>query len=80
LVFNKIDLYREKNYDPYVDEEARKEIEDGLKGNFRYLFGKDNIFMSAHTKEGLGDLREKLERMIRRQYAVRYPYRAAEWK
>ncbi|MFM8449032.1 MAG: GTPase HflX, partial [Haliscomenobacter sp.] len=23
LVFNKIDLYREKNYDPYIDQEAR---------------------------------------------------------
>ncbi len=80
LVFNKIDLYREKNYDPYVDEEARKEIEDGLKGNFRYLFGKDNIFMSAVTKEGLGELREKLERLVRQQYVVRYPYRAAQWK
>jgi GTP-binding protein HflX len=80
LVFNKIDLYRERNYDPYVDEEARKEIEDGLKGNFRYLFGKESIFMSAVTKEGLPELREKLERLIRQQYVIRYPYRAAQWK
>jgi GTP-binding protein HflX len=80
LVFNKIDLYRELNYDPYVDEEARKEIEDGLKGNFRYLFGKESIFMSAVTKEGLPELREKLERLIRQQYVIRYPYRASQWK
>jgi len=80
LVFNKIDLYRDLNYDPYVDEEARKEIEDGLKGNFRYLFGKESIFMSAVTKEGLPELREKLERLIRQQYVIRYPYRASQWK
>ncbi len=80
LVFNKIDLYRQKNYDAYVDEEARKEIEEGLRGNLRYLFGKDNIFMSAITKEGLDELRQKMERLIRQQYAVRYPYKAAQWK
>jgi GTP-binding protein HflX len=80
LVFNKIDLYRELNYDPYVDDEARKEIEGGLRGNLRYLFGKDNVFMSAATKEGLTELREKMSRVIKQQYVVRYPYQAARWR
>lgn len=80
LVFNKIDLYRELYYDAFVDDEARKEIEDGLKGNLRYLFGKDNIFLSAVTKEGLDEFRQKLTRLVREQYVIRYPYRAAQWK
>jgi GTPase len=80
LVFNKIDLYRELYYDAFVDEEARKEIEDGLKGNLRYLFGKDNIFLSAVTKEGMDEFRKKLTRLVREQYVIRYPYRAAQWK
>ncbi|MBX2927609.1 MAG: GTPase HflX [Saprospiraceae bacterium] len=80
LVFNKIDLYRELYYDAFVDEEARKEIEDGLKGNLRYLFGKDNIFLSAVTKEGIDEFRQKLTRLVREQYVIRYPYRAAQWK
>lgn len=80
LVFNKIDLYRELYYDAFVDDEARKEIEEGLKGNLRYLFGKDNIFLSAVTKEGIDEFRQKLTRLVREQYVIRYPYRAAQWK
>lgn len=80
LIFNKIDLYRERYYDAFIDEEARQEIEDGLKGNLRYLFGKDNIFLSAITKEGIDEFRQKLTRLVREQYVIRYPYRAAQWK
>lgn len=80
LIFNKIDLYRKVNYDPFVDEEARKEIEGGLRGNLRYLFSKDNVFVSAHTKEGMEELRSKMKKLIREQYVIRYPYRAAQWK
>lgn len=79
LVFNKIDLYRERNYDKYVDEEARREIEEGLKGMLRHAFELDNIFVSAHTKEGIAQLREKVSVMIREQYKVRYPYKANHW-
>ncbi len=79
LVFNKIDLYRERNYDDYVDEEARQEIEEGLKGNLRHTFDTDLVFISAKTKENLGELREKLREMVREQYLVRYPYQAKHW-
>ncbi|MCO6479739.1 MAG: GTPase HflX [Phaeodactylibacter sp.] len=79
LVFNKIDLYRERNYDDYVDEEARQEIEEGLKGNLSHTFDSGLVFISAKTKENLGELREKLRQMVREQYLVRYPYQAKHW-
>ncbi|MCB0578052.1 MAG: GTPase HflX [Phaeodactylibacter sp.] len=79
LVFNKIDLYRERNYDDYVDEEARLEIEEGLKGNLRHTFDTDLVFISARTKENLGELRDKLQEMVKEQYLVRYPYQAKHW-
>ena len=79
LVFNKIDLYRERNYDDYVDEEARMEIEEGLKGNLRHTFDTDLVFISARTKENLGELRDKLQAMVKEQYLVRYPYQAKHW-
>ncbi|MCO6492577.1 MAG: GTPase HflX [Phaeodactylibacter sp.] len=79
LVFNKIDLYRERNYDDYVDEEARLEIEEGLKGNLRHTFDTDLAFISARTKENLGELRDKLQEMVKEQYLVRYPYQAKHW-
>ena len=79
LVFNKIDLYRERNYDDYVDEEARQEIEEGLKGNLRHTFDTDLVFLSAKTKENLEELRNRLQEMVRAQYLVRYPYQAKHW-
>lgn len=79
LVFNKIDLYREKYYDPYIDQEAQEEIEEGLSGNLRHQFDLDNVFISAKTRENIDLLREKLTAMIREQYNVRYPYQVKQW-
>ena len=31
LIFNKVDLYRDKNFDKYLDENTRNEIMDELK-------------------------------------------------
>lgn len=79
LVFNKIDLYRQRYYDPFIDEEAKKEIEEGLKGNLKYLFDQDNVFISAVTKENTDVLRDKLTELVREQYKARYPYQVKHW-
>jgi GTP-binding protein HflX len=79
LVFNKIDQYREKYYDPFLDQEAKQEIEEGLQGNLRHLFDTDNILVSARTKENIEFLRAKMLEMIKEQYKLRYPYHAQSW-
>ncbi len=79
LVFNKIDQYREKYYDPFLDQEAKQEIEEGLQGNLRHLFDADNILVSARTKENIELLRAKMLEMIKEQYKLRYPYHAQSW-
>ncbi len=79
LVFNKIDLYRKKYYDPFIDEEAKQEIEEGLQGSLKHLFGHDNIFISALTKENIDALREKIIEMVKEQYKIRYPYQVKQW-
>lgn len=79
FVFNKIDLYREKYYDPFLDEEAKKEIEEGLRGSLRHQFGHDNVFISALTKENVDVLRNKLTEIVKEQYHIRYPYQAKHW-
>ena len=79
FVFNKIDLYRERNYDPFIDEEARQEIEEGLQGNLRHLFEKDNVLVSAATRENIDQLRAKMLELIKDQYRIRYPYYARQW-
>lgn len=79
LVFNKVDLYREKNFDLYLDENTRQEIMDELKSNLKHNFEHDNIFISAVTRENIAELRNKLKDMIEIQYTIRYPYRPKGW-
>jgi len=79
LVFNKIDLYRQKYYDPFIDEEAKQEIEEGLQGSLKHLFGHDNVFVSALSRENIDMLREKIIEMVKEQYKVRYPYQVKQW-
>ncbi|MFT6708794.1 MAG: hypothetical protein ACJATF_003657, partial [Flavobacteriales bacterium] len=38
-----------------------------------------NIFISAVTKEGLGEFREMLREKVLDLYKVRYPYQAKQW-
>jgi GTPase len=79
FVFNKIDRYRELYYDPFLDAEGKQEIEEGLQGNLRYLFDNDNVLISAVTKEGIDGLREKVLKMVKEQYHIRYPYQSKHW-
>ncbi len=79
LVFNKIDLFRERNFDELLDEEGRREVEDGLLSGLKAQFGDDSIYVSAHTKEGIDELRERLTELVKTQYHVRYPYIAKRW-
>jgi GTPase len=79
LVFNKMDLYREKYYDPFLDDEAREEIEEGLKGSLKHQFEHDNVFISALSRENIDGLRDKLTAMGKEQYRIRYPYQIKQW-
>ena len=79
MIFNKIDLYRQKNYDDLIDEEAMKEIEDGIQGNLNHQFGHENVLVSEMTKENVDILRQKVTQMIKQQYKIRYPYQVRHW-
>jgi GTP-binding protein HflX len=79
LVFNKIDLYRMLNYDELLDKEGQEEIEEGLRGSLRFQFDYENVFISAITGEGIGELRSILLSWVKEQYHSRYPYQAKRW-
>jgi GTPase len=79
LVFNKIDAYRELNFDKLLDAETKQEIERELQQNLANQFEHDNIFTSALERENLDELREKVITMVKREYQVRYPYEVKPW-
>jgi len=78
MVYNKIDLYRERWFDELLDQETRKELEIELKSRLLHEFG-ENVFISAFTKEGIDDFRERLTRLIKEAYVVRYPHKVLSW-
>lgn len=79
LIFNKIDLYRDVNFDALLDPETKIEIERELKSNLKNRFEHDNIFVSAMNKEGIEELRDKIVTMVKREYQIRYPYEVRPW-
>jgi GTP-binding protein HflX len=79
MIFNKMDLYRERNYDELLDEEGKIEIETALKESLEHQFGHESIFISAHTNENINTLRQRLIELVKHEYHTRYPYLAKHW-
>ncbi len=79
LVFNKIDLFRERNYDLYLDEEGREEVEEGLRKNLESEFGHEAMLISAKSKENIEALRSRLVDLVKEEYQMTYPYVAKHW-
>lgn len=78
MVFNKIDLYRERYFDDLLDTATRNELETELRQQLRNTYG-ENVLLSAATKEGLDELRERMTRLIKEAYVVRYPHQVKAW-
>jgi len=78
MVYNKIDLYRERYFDDLLTKQERIDIESELRERLLSNFG-ENVFMSAYTKEGVEDLKERMTRMIKETYVVRYPHQVKSW-
>lgn len=79
MVYNKMDIYREKNFDALLDTQIKKEIERELLVNLTHQFDHDGIFISAANRENIDLLREKLLVMVKREYQIRYPHEVRSW-
>ena len=77
LVFNKLDLYRERYFDELLDEEGRTEVIQEITQKLITQY-KDYrvVFVSAIAKENIDDLRQIMTQEIEAEYKIRYPYRA----
>jgi len=76
LVFNKLDLYRERYFDDLLDEEGREEVMRELiqKTKTQYV-DCEVVFISAVKKENIDELRSVLTTEVESEYKIRYPYR-----
>ena len=80
IIFNKIDLYRQRYFDELLENEEKDQILADLKENLQHTHHQhDVIFISALQKENMNQLRDKLTTMIQKQYELRYPYQVKHW-
>lgn len=79
VVFNKMDAYREKHFDDYLDNDVRKEIEQELRELLSARYGDDTLFISAKNKEGFEHFRGTLKKYVTDLYEQRYPYREKKY-
>ncbi|MBK7465502.1 MAG: GTPase HflX [Saprospiraceae bacterium] len=79
LVLNKIDAYRELNFDKLLDDNTKSELEKELLANLNSKFPFTNIAVSAHTSENIGSFRLMVKEIIEKYYMIRYPYRTKTW-
>lgn len=74
LVFNKIDLYQERAYDPYLKEEVKEELMAEMQKNWLTRANQDAVFISATEGINLDALKDKLHEKVVALYKERYPY------
>ncbi len=79
LVFNKLDLYKERYFDELLDKDTKQEIMDGIKENISQKYDMEVLFISAKEGENIDYLKEVMLEKINNLYDVRYPYRSKFW-
>ena len=79
LIFNKIDSYRKKHFDDFLDDGTKAEILSDLQTNLKNEFGHENIFLSALKKENIQEFRAMLTEKVEELYKIRYPYQKKMW-
>lgn len=76
MVFNKMDLYAEKNFDEWLEAEVKTQLLSDLHEKWNITSGNKSIFISATEKSNIDGLRNKVVEMVRDQYKIRYPYKS----
>ncbi len=78
-IFNKMDLYEEKNFDHWLEDEVKTEILRELKEKWEHITEGNCIFISALEKRNIDALRNFILTKVRELYKIRYPYRAVHF-
>ncbi len=74
-IFNKMDLYQQRNFDEWLEDEVKQELLRELKEKWEDLTGGNCVFVSASEKMNLDALRELILERVRDMYQIRYPYK-----
>lgn len=78
-IFNKMDLYEEKNFDDWLNDSVKQEILRELKEKWDEATENNAVFVSAVERKNIDALRELILTRVREMYRIRYPYRTAQY-
>ncbi len=74
MVFNKMDAYAKKHFDPYLPDDVKAELLENFKKSIQKSFPHKCVFISAIDKKSVAGLRETLALHVQDLYYKRYPY------
>lgn len=75
-IFNKLDLYKEKNFDQWLHEDVKQQILKELEDKWHNITEGNSIFISAKEKQNLDMLRTFLLTRVKELSQIRYPYKS----
>jgi GTP-binding protein HflX len=75
-IFNKMDLYEQHTFDPWLEESVREEMLKDLRERWEYETHGNAVFIAAIEKRNVDQLREVILNKVRELYQVRYPYKS----
>ena len=74
IIFNKMDLYEEKNFDQWLEPEVKEDLLEQLKRRWEDKTDGRVVFISATERRNLDALRDRILTLVRSQYEERFPY------
>ena len=74
-IFNKMDLYKKKYFDEWLEDEVKEDILRELKERWNTVTNKQCVFVSAIEKQNIEELRTVILHKVRDMYQVKYPYK-----
>ena len=74
-IFNKMDLYKTKYFDEWLEDEVKEDILRELKERWNGITNNQCVFVSAIEKQNIEELRTVILHKVRDMYQVKYPYK-----
>ena len=78
-IFNKIDLYEERNFDEWLSDDIKTEIHKELQQKWNNITEGNCVFTSATERTNIEELRNVILQKVREIYMIRYPYKTIQY-
>ncbi|MFM2224784.1 MAG: GTPase HflX [Bacteroidota bacterium] len=79
VVFNKMDLYTEKNFDNLTPKKIQEEVLAELENTWKTRLNGNCVFVSALQKQNYDGLRNTILEKVKTLYEIRYPFIAQKF-